>query len=79
MLQSVLSVFVVYRRKTLTGPPDPKHANGTDKPCSRVKLMMMPAVGFTARVNPLPYMLCHLLKVFTHVDSPLVRHLPSSL
>ena len=33
MLQSVSSVFVVYRRKTLTGSPDPTHANGTDKPC----------------------------------------------
>ena len=27
------SVFVVYRHKTLTGSPDPTHANGTDKPC----------------------------------------------
>ena len=35
MLQSVSSVFVVYRRKTLTGSPDPMHANGTDKPCTR--------------------------------------------
>ena len=33
MLQSISSVFVVYRRKTLTGSPDPTHANGTDKPC----------------------------------------------
>ena len=33
MLQSVSSVFVVYRRKTLTGSPDPTHTNGTDKPC----------------------------------------------
>ena len=33
MLQSVSSVFVVYRRKTLTGSPDPTHANGTKKPC----------------------------------------------
>ena len=33
MLQSVLSVFIVYRCKTLTGLPDPTHANGTDKPC----------------------------------------------
>ena len=31
MLQSVSSVFVVYRSKTLTGSPDPTHANGTDK------------------------------------------------
>ena len=31
MLQSVSRVFVVYRRKTLTGSPDPMHANGTDK------------------------------------------------
>ena len=34
MLQSISSVFVVYRRKTLTGSPDPTHANGTDKPCT---------------------------------------------
>ena len=33
MLQSVSSVFIVYRRKTLTGSPDPTHANGTNKPC----------------------------------------------
>ena len=33
MLQSVSSVFVVYRRETLTGSPDPTHANGMDKPC----------------------------------------------
>ena len=28
----ISSVFVVYRRKTLTGSPDPTHANGMDKP-----------------------------------------------
>ena len=33
MLQKISSVFVVYRRKTLTGSPDPTHAIGTDKPC----------------------------------------------
>ena len=33
MLQSVSSVFVVYRCKTLTGSLDPTHANGTNKPC----------------------------------------------
>ena len=33
MVQKVSSVFVVYRRKTLTGSPDPTHANGMDKPC----------------------------------------------
>ena len=33
MLQSISSVFVAYRRKTLTGSPDPTHANGTNKPC----------------------------------------------
>ena len=33
MLQSISSVFVVYRRKTLTGSPDPMHANSMDKPC----------------------------------------------
>ena len=34
MLQKISSVFVVYRHKTLTGSPDPTHANGTDKPCT---------------------------------------------
>ena len=33
MLQRTSSVFVVYRRKTLTGPPDPTYANSMDKPC----------------------------------------------
>ena len=33
MLQSVSSVFVVYRHKTLTGSLDPMHANSTNKPC----------------------------------------------
>ena len=36
MLQKISSVFVVYRRKTLTGSPDPTHANGTDKPCKQM-------------------------------------------
>ena len=35
MLQKTSSVFVVYRRKTLTGSPDPTHANGMDKPCNK--------------------------------------------
>ena len=34
MLQSVSSVFIVYRCKTLTGSPDPTHANGKNKPCT---------------------------------------------
>ena len=34
MLQNTSSVFVVYRCKTLTGSPDPTHANSTDKPCT---------------------------------------------
>ena len=34
MLQSVSSVFIVYRCMTLTGSPDPTRANGTNKPCS---------------------------------------------
>ena len=33
MLQSISSVFILYRCKTLTGSPDPTHVNGTDKPC----------------------------------------------
>ena len=31
MLQKISSVFVAYRCKTLTGSPDPMHANGMDK------------------------------------------------
>ena len=34
MLQSISSVFVVYRHKTLTGSRDPTHANGVNKPCT---------------------------------------------
>ena len=37
MLQSISSVFIVYRRKTLTGSLDPRHANGMDKPCTLTK------------------------------------------
>ena len=33
MLQKISSVFIVYRRKTLTGSPDPMHVIGMDKPC----------------------------------------------
>ena len=36
MLQKISSVFVVYRHKTLTGSPDPTHANGMDKPCNEI-------------------------------------------
>ena len=38
MLQSTSSVFVVYRRKTITGSPDPTRANVTNKPCNIVVL-----------------------------------------
>ena len=34
MLQKKSSVFVVYKRKTLTGSMDPTHANGMDKTCT---------------------------------------------
>ena len=34
MLQSVSSVFIVYRRETLTGSLDPTHANSMNKPCT---------------------------------------------
>ena len=37
MLQKTSSVFIVYRRKTLTGSPHPTHVNGTDKPCNTQK------------------------------------------
>ena len=37
MLQSISSVFVVYRCKTLMGSPDPMHANGMDKPCMHLR------------------------------------------
>ena len=46
MLQSVSSIFVVYRRKTLTGSPDPTHANGTNKPCTGKE-----ALKVTSRVD----------------------------
>ena len=45
MLQSVSSVFVVYRCKTLTGSPDPTHANGMDKPCSRMHTTTAVTIG----------------------------------
>ena len=35
MLQSISSVFIAYRRKTLTGSLDPMHANSMDKPCKK--------------------------------------------
>ena len=38
MLQSVSSGFVVYRHKTLTGSPDPTHANGMNKPCNTTSI-----------------------------------------
>ena len=38
MLQKISSVFIVYRHKTLTGSPDPTHANGMDKPCTGFSL-----------------------------------------
>ena len=34
MLKVYPSVFVVYRRKILTGSPDPMHANSMNKPCT---------------------------------------------
>ena len=37
--QRISSVFVVYRRKTLTGSTDPTHANGTNKPCISRKVI----------------------------------------
>ena len=47
MLQSVPSVFIVYRRKTLTGSLDPMHANGTNKPCIKLaKLVLTPLNEF---------------------------------
>ena len=33
MNSKISSVFIVYRRKTLTGSLDPTHVNGMDKPC----------------------------------------------
>ena len=41
MLQKISSVFVVYRRKTLTGSPDPTHAIGTDKPCTEIEISVL--------------------------------------
>ena len=51
MLQSISSVFVVYRRKTLTGSPDPMHANGMDKPCILVVGGVMGGVPFSSKYH----------------------------
>ena len=53
MLQSISSVFVVYRRKTLTGSLDPTHANGTDKPCMdrQTLVKILPWPNFVAAGN----------------------------
>ena len=51
MLQSVSSVFVVYRRKTLTGSPDPTHANGTNKPC-KIKCPQKSLSVFVSHLHP---------------------------
>ena len=47
MLQKISSVFVVYRRKTLTGSPDPTHANGTDKPCIYVMEFIVVSISLS--------------------------------
>ena len=53
MLQKISSVFVVYRHKTLTGSPDPTHANGTDKPCnSKLTLQSKPVGEVVRRKSP---------------------------
>ena len=66
MLQSVSSVFVVYRRKTLTGSLDPMHANGMDKPCRNMSTLVTPQCKMNKRK-------CHVcpscLSYFVHKDS----------
>ena len=55
MLQSASSVFVVYRRKTLIGSPDPTRANGTDNSCrTNIKVLVTSRcflLGFMAYIN----------------------------
>ena len=53
MLQSISSVFIVYRRKTLTGSPDPTHASSTDKPCNQnwLRHFKMKLLGLEIKVH----------------------------
>ena len=46
MLQSISSVFIVYRHKTLTGSPDPMHANSTDKFAQRSRIRSVSTVNY---------------------------------
>ena len=52
MLQKISSVFIVYRRKTLTGSPDPTHAIGTDKPCKGLYPPMLEEGPAVLQVEP---------------------------
>ena len=50
----MLKLYPVYllwiRRKTLTGSPDPTHANGTNKPCT-VKRSKVPPINVMVTVT----------------------------
>ena len=51
MLQSISSVFIVYRRKTLTGSLDPTYANSTDKPCTILSRLQTGSVSIENNID----------------------------
>ena len=67
MLQKTSSVFIVYRRKTLTGSPDPTHANGTDKPCTIVSYL---PVAILDIIDYFGHVLRHILVYEILLKSP---------
>ena len=62
ILQTSSSVIVVYRRKTLTGSPDPTRAAGRMKPCTQTRKKSLahlvkhwplkPIMIYCIRLNP---------------------------
>ena len=65
MLQKISSVLVVYRCKTLTGSPDPTHANGMDKPCKGVRLkveIMVKHTYFSVKLSILQHPVVTVIK-----------------
>ena len=74
MLQNTSSVFIVYRRKTLTGSPDPTHANGTDKPCTGTC-----APPFSVHIVSFPcgfWQTCYKIIVWHRTPSGVDTHAP---
>ena len=66
MLQCISSVFIVYRHKTLTGSPDPTHANGMDKPCTDLKLTKQ-------KCN---FLKAHVLYIGHYISGQGLEHIP---